>query len=335
MRRFLIFLALAASAALPARAATASISGTVTDGNGRAVPNVCVSFVTGGLSTQIGAQNDGTYSFDADPGVYTVLFSDCINKRYAHQWWPGQTYLTSAGSVYASPGAHVAGIDAQLVPGGTIIGRVTDEYGAPLAGECVDATGPNGTGHATTDATGWYGAVEPEGDYLVRFSDCAGHGYATQWYDGSATAGKASTIQVIPARLNGLANAVMTDEHPDVGIYSIIVSQDLATGVGMYNVTVFVKNWRAVDADATLLVEVCPATLGSCEKIAEQDEPLPGSVRVGHDFAWNSAGWIGRATLTARVVLEDDANPANNEQSQAMCVMPFGACVADVGVRAG
>ena len=78
-------------------------------------------------------------------------------------------------------------IDAQLAVSGAISGTVTDDTSQPLSDICVDVTQTNGpsTGQAFTDSNGEYtiNSGLRQGTYKVKFSDCLGTTYVTEWFD--------------------------------------------------------------------------------------------------------------------------------------------------------
>ena len=99
-----------------------AISGTVTDAASHAP--------IAGVSVRVASQNggsgsattaaDGTYSVKGlPPGAYTVTFSELGSANYL-------THTYGAGPVMVAAGATVTDIDAALIPGGAISGRVTD-----------------------------------------------------------------------------------------------------------------------------------------------------------------------------------------------------------------
>jgi len=109
------------------------------------------------------------------PGKYQVEFMiGCGTKgNYAAQWWPGRPSPAHAKSVRISGMRIVSGIDATLVPGAAITGKVRAKTTAarPLAGICVSAS--DNQGNSTVGETAKSGTYRLEGldtgTYQVSF----------------------------------------------------------------------------------------------------------------------------------------------------------------------
>jgi Carboxypeptidase regulatory-like domain len=142
----------AASARLTAAAAarTGEITGTVT-GAGRALRGICVR--AGSLSGSFGyaarTGKSGQYTMrNVHPGRYYVVFElsdygpvrSCQDAgNWLEQWYRGldSPYGTGAQAVGVGSGKTTAGIDAKLVRGGQISGRVSTKSGKGLHGICI------------------------------------------------------------------------------------------------------------------------------------------------------------------------------------------------------
>lgn len=119
---------------LPAPQADASISGTVTDTQGRPLENVHVYVETFAATETDGTTTDsaGRYALSVSPGGHYLGFDGAL----AHG---GTSDLTGYQGDFATvehlgAGESRSGVDAALAPGAAIAGRVTDAAGRPLAG---------------------------------------------------------------------------------------------------------------------------------------------------------------------------------------------------------
>ena len=142
----------------------ARVSGTVTDANGSPLEGICVdaSIVHDGNQEWINGATtsaDGTYFMDSLPTApLLVHFRDCTSGDHLEQWYQGASGPDTATTIALMPGEDRTGIDAQLVDGIAIAGRVTDTGGAPIAGINVFVNNVSGGpgGFAQTDGDGNY-----------------------------------------------------------------------------------------------------------------------------------------------------------------------------------
>lgn len=122
---------------------------------------VCVSATSAGASSSLTATTDinGTYTIKSvAAGTYTVEFGGCgtLQGHYLIQSYDHQSSVTTASPVTVTPGHTTTGIDAALVTGGIITGKVTAMVGGKaLAEVCVLAqtAGTSGAPTATTTTT--------------------------------------------------------------------------------------------------------------------------------------------------------------------------------------
>ncbi len=178
-----------------------SVSGTVTDeATGLPLEGACVS-VDGG-ERFVNTAADGTYRYGGlATGDHTVKFSDCHNDVYAAEWYDNQPSSALATPVGVTLGSERTGIDAALEVGAVVTGRVTDEVtGAPLESICATLSGQPGYSFSqlVTDADGSFSFTGVgTGSYTLVFQDCAGTGYAPEFYDDQYDYTKATTISVV------------------------------------------------------------------------------------------------------------------------------------------
>lgn len=185
-------------------AAGATLRGRVTGTGGTALVNACVSAqgVSGTVASGSATTNaDGDYAVTGlAAGSYRVLFRACSAGNYAPEWWNDKTSSTTADPVTVATGETRAGLDAQLTPGATISGRVTNGT-VPLQGACVSAQSTTsvayGYGSATTNADGEYTISGlPASAYKAQFSACTAGNYITEWWDDVLNVNDAAPVSV-------------------------------------------------------------------------------------------------------------------------------------------
>ena len=180
------------------------------------------------------ADTSGQWRITALPaGAYRVRFSLCSavqvddGRTGRVPWWVGGTgEMLEARRVLVTAGETIDGLDARLVEGAEIRGRVVDGDGVPLPGACVSAVDDGGhvvAATATTpafedDGSGPQGgrfrlAGLAAGRYRVRFSDDCGYdvsgaapttrpSYVARWSTGAAT-GAATFEEAEPFTVQG------------------------------------------------------------------------------------------------------------------------------------
>jgi Carboxypeptidase regulatory-like domain len=198
-------LAFACALALPglAFAANGSISGTVTNTSHFGIEGVEVCAWGFEPTEDEGCDvtsSTGDYSIAGlTPGEYAVEFWP-LTVNYVPQWYNGKSFAEMPDGVTVSSGADTPGIDAELMPGGEIKGRVVSDAPAnpPLKGIPVIAFNLTGEEvlEAETNANGEYSIdrVSP-GTYKVEFFDFAGN-YVTQYWNEESFWEEADTFTV-------------------------------------------------------------------------------------------------------------------------------------------
>ena len=127
----------------------------------------------------------------------------CKQLNYVTQYYNGKSFFSEANSVPVTVGNPTPGIDAKMVEGGGISGKVTKEVGgAAIAGLQVCANPVSGMGGncATTNASGEYTIPGlAAGEYKVVFAPSfSGSSYATQYYNGKSNLSEADLVSVSP-----------------------------------------------------------------------------------------------------------------------------------------
>lgn len=106
-----------------------------------------------------------------------------------------------------------AALRARLTGGltGGLTGTVRAFSGVPLAGACVTAYGPGGTGTARTASGGRFTISGLRaGRYIVKFSDCARPGrYLPEWSGGAALPAMARPVRVRAGRVTTIPAATL------------------------------------------------------------------------------------------------------------------------------
>ena len=173
------------------------------------VSGICVTAKSVGVSPQLTATTQtngvGAYKLLVPDGTYKVGFSDCRpDPVYVPQWWDHVNTAAAATPIKVGGALTLAatGIDAALLPGVHVTGRVSDVLsGAALSGICVIA-GQWGTGHGTaytasTNSNGSYALFLPDGGYSIEFHDCRSTPeYLDQWWDHAASPQDAAELTV-------------------------------------------------------------------------------------------------------------------------------------------
>ena len=215
----------------------ATISGTVRDSAGTPQPvqNVCVQLVDSGeeFNTVATATTDaaGHYSLVGLPaGSYKLDFASCggTGPNVLEEWWNDQPDFGSATVITLTSGQAVGSTDAQLAPGASISGHVTDSAGTPndLSGICVTAYkatagaggDPQQLDSTVTDGDGNYTISSlPAGDYKVKFDSCGGGffggppsgNWVTEWWNDKSTFAGADQFHLTGGALHANTDAAM------------------------------------------------------------------------------------------------------------------------------
>jgi hypothetical protein len=179
----------------------ASISGKVTAPAGVDLASTQVYAHTASGYSYTGysqVSEDGTYSISGLPaGTYKVQFSGSNYSGGLEQWHAGASSFETATTVTLAAGQSVTGINANLVKGATISGRITVPAGVDL--NSVDVS-VRSTGDEWYSA---YGSVSQDGSYTVRGLPAGSYkvqfaggnsGAVTQWHAAASSFDAATPI---------------------------------------------------------------------------------------------------------------------------------------------
>jgi hypothetical protein len=297
-----------------------TISGKVTNVAGKAFPDVFVQAQGAGIGFgSARTLSNGTYTIvGLAADTYTVSF-EASSDNYLQQWYKGQPTVSTATPVPLTTGEAVSGINAKMLPGGIIAGRVTNMSGEVLAGICVEvrAVGEGGaffSTSATTLANGRYSIpMVPAGIYAVGFSNCSDKraNYAPQWSGGSATYSSAEGVAVRGAKTTQGVNAKMpaggsisgrvtsTKGRPLKGICISTSSQNGSTGSATTSADGSYSVFNLPTGAYT--VTFCGNTAGYVSQSYDDDLANPVSVVAGQTSAHVNASLVLGGKISGHV----------------------------------
>jgi len=185
------------------------VAGTVTNTKNEPVAGANVLLLSaefGGVEQSVITGEHGEYTIpNVEPGSYKVEFSagqtctvsGCTSQPYVSQFWQDKATLNEAEPITVTAEHATEGINAKLIEGGSITGKVVNTAGEPAGGvtvQVLDATTGAGVASGSTNETGDYNVVGlPTGSYRVEFSNSI---YVTQFYNDKATFAEAEAIAV-------------------------------------------------------------------------------------------------------------------------------------------
>jgi 5-hydroxyisourate hydrolase-like protein (transthyretin family) len=212
------------------------ISGTVTDATTHdPLGNVEVDVYDSGddFVTSVITDPDGTYTFSGlGTGDYEVGFSPSTGG-FAPQFYKNKSTLATATTVSVTAGATTSGIDAALVSGGQITGKVTNAAGgAAMANVEVDLydSSEDFLASTTSAADGTYsfsGLVG--GTYEVGFTPSGN--FSPQFYNGKATLDGADPVSVTTGKTTSGINGALSAGGQISGTVTSAASHDPLQGV--------------------------------------------------------------------------------------------------------
>ena len=193
-----------------------SVSGTVTNAAGAAVPGVEVrlEWFEGGEWRSEWAYTDETGSYIVwvrHPGTYTVHFVP--PGAYAEEWWDDKPSQETAEAIVLGYEEQRTGVDAVVSRGTVISGMVNDSGGTPMWDVLVRVSWQDGgtwrSRTTRTDIDGTYWLAAPSGvPCRVSFEPEAP--YLHEWWDGKPTRADADPITLAEGEERAGVDAVLT-----------------------------------------------------------------------------------------------------------------------------
>ena len=194
----------------------ATISGVVTDNHGKPVGGMCIELQGNGAynaNLPESTDDNGSYAINGlSAGTYELgFFGGCGNSgSYAPYWYDNQSDESLATPIKVAVGGTFTA-NAQLQPGATIAGKLTNASGRALSGICVYATtetdaeiGPVFVALAVTQH-GKYSIPDlAPGQYLVNFGCQQDQAYANQWFGVAPGPGQPELVSATPGRTGGI-----------------------------------------------------------------------------------------------------------------------------------
>lgn len=204
----------------------AVITGVVTGAQGKPLGGICVISTANPFGNALVTKSDGSYRLDQlFTGSYLVGFEGgCGNTQsVAPVAYKGDPTFFGPRPISVIQGKVTPGINAQMRPGGTVTGRVTDQAGHAISGTCVfieGITGAGGNGNfavLSVSQKGRYGASNlPPGQYAVFFSGqfsrnrgCAPSAFADQEFMGRGIGAVPDLVSVPGGAVTSGVNAVL------------------------------------------------------------------------------------------------------------------------------
>jgi len=219
----------------------ASISGKVSVPTGISVSDVQVDLLSaaGGNRVDSALVNpDGTYELKPlKAGDYKVLFRQSGDGELLDRWYKNASTFETATTVSVKLGQNLAAVDASMVKGGSITGKVTGPAGEAASGVAVflrTAVGNRYVADATLAADGTYnfGRLHA-GSYTVEFGEWNKRLFLAQWYKNATSYESATPVTVNLGKTTSGINAVLVKGGTVSGKVSVPVGSK-ATELDVY-----------------------------------------------------------------------------------------------------
>ncbi len=183
---------------------------------------------------------NGDYTISQVPaGSVKVFFEGSYYDEFTDEWYNDKRNFASADPVTVTSGSETSGINAVLVEGGTISGRVTESGGSGLDDILVRVydNDAHSQGYAWTDSDGYYtySGLYP-GSYKVWFDTYYNSDYGAEWYDDKGSFDTGDSVAVASGGTTGNIDAVL-DTGGDIMGYVANPSGGTIQGVvvALYN----------------------------------------------------------------------------------------------------
>lgn len=180
-----------------------SISGTLWKDNfAGTLAETCVDVYdsAGELVASTETNNAGTYRVDKlATGDYRLMFGRCSFNNVAIEFYEDETSLATADPVSVTAGTPTPDVDAQLAPGGSVSGTITDDLGVGVGEMCIDVFDSNGEmlKEDRSNSFGVYFLTSlATGSYRLRFHDCGTRLFVTEFYEDKTSLVTADEVEV-------------------------------------------------------------------------------------------------------------------------------------------
>ena len=157
-----------------------SMSGTVTNRNGKPLADICVDAQNsnGSVVASVRTRADGRYEInplriDSRPG-YRVFFHNCGPGNHAAEYFADKHSLADATPVPVTLDTNTPNVNAKLEPGGSISGRVKGSSNRGLEGVCVTAYDPAFVEHTPEMSQGSPSSTRPPRPMPAGATSCRG-----------------------------------------------------------------------------------------------------------------------------------------------------------------
>ncbi len=199
----------------------AQIQGTVTAADSASpLPQVSVLLFAspGGLIGSATTDGAGNYLIRGIPsGNYKLLFdprgaTDAVTSLYVSEYFDDKADLSSATVVSITAPNVLDNINAALVKGAQIAGKVTaEDTGLPLEGVGVNVNSTTGaySAYRVTDAQGLYTVTVKSGSYKINFDPPGETAYVGEFYDNAANATAATPVDATAPALTPNIDAAL------------------------------------------------------------------------------------------------------------------------------
>ncbi|MGN7252712.1 beta strand repeat-containing protein [Arthrobacter sp. SAFR-014] len=280
---------------------------------------------------------DGNYKvLGLAAGSYKVEFSG-YNTGTLTQWHAGASSYETATPVALSAGQDVTGIDADLVIGASITGRVSAPDGVDLARVQAyvfpDGTDWNWLAAVDLGADGSYKfSGLPAGPYKIRFT-AGNSGALDVWYGGAGTSAGATVIALTDGQAKSNVDATLTKGASISGRMSGAPGVDIsAVNVELYNV----DNFRAYPVNADVRPDGSFSLVGlqaSNYKIRYYG-PNAGALEQWHENATSMDSATAVALAPGQDVTGINASIAKGASISGTVKAPDGVSLTSTYVRA-
>lgn len=238
-------------------AAGGSISGTVTVPAGTNISTLQATvYEAAGTRpnyvTSASVNADGTYKVNGlRSGSYKIQFLG-PDSGLLEQWYSTASSYEAATPVAVTEGQDQGAVNASLVKGASISGKVTSAAGVDVSRVQASLYRADAVSYVTSRQIGADGSFSfgglPAGSYKIQFS-AGSSGALSQWYGGTASSVEAATVVVTSSQELALTDTTLVKGGSIGGTVTAPAGVTL-TGVRVYAYNV--DNFRAYPASATV-----------------------------------------------------------------------------------